>query len=241
MQYDTNTKEISIIELLNIIKSKLVWILLCAIIFGAGAFLATELLIVPKYKAEISMYVYSAKREEGDISNAQLTASKELVKTYIVILKSKTVLNQVIDNLNLKMSASELANLISASSINGTEIFSVSVMHPDPKVAAKIANELGKVGPTEIVRVVQAGGVEIIDYAEEPSLPATPNRTKNTIIGILLGIILSSGIAVLVALFSTRIKNEYDLTSRFNIPVFGEIPKITTGGVKTPNQGGKTK
>ena len=223
-------KEIDLFTIWSVFRSKFVLILLSAILLGAMAWAGTTFLIAPKYTASTTMYVYSnSNRTSSDsvaITASELSASQKLVDTYIVVLKSNVVLDQIIQNLKLNYTADELRKMISASSVNSTEMLSISVTTKSAQLSQNIANEIARVCPSEIIRVVKAGGVEVVDYAQQPDEPSSPNLERNVAIGLLFGFIISFGSFLLKELFNTKIRCEEDISNLFEIPVLGSIPQL---------------
>lgn len=220
--------ELDLMEVLLILIKKIWIILACTVAVGLGAFLISRFLITPQYTASISMYVYNGeKRTDQLITASDLSTSQKLVQTYIVVLTSNTVLERVSSQLDHAYTTDELRDMIEASSISDTEAFGVTVTNPDPAAAQKIANTIAEFAPDEIIRVVKAGGVEVIDYAVLPDKPSSPHSMRNGAIGALLGLVLSSLLVVVLALLDTTIRSEEDLTNKFDLPVLGVIPSLT--------------
>lgn len=128
--------------------------------------------------------------------------------------------------MDLPYSNQTLRGMISANALNSTEILEVKVTSKDPEEAAEIANTLAKLAPPEIIRVVQAGGVELIDEAVVNVNPVAPNIQLNTVIGALLGAVLACLGILILAMLDTRIKSEEDLQRQYELPVLGVIPDI---------------
>ena len=129
MQQDKDTMEIDLLELAGVLLHRAWLIILAAIIGGGIAFGYTFFMVDPLYKASALMYVNNSDISVGgtsfSISNADLTAAQKLVDTYVVILKSRTSLNEVIDRAELPYSYEKLKHMVSASGVNSTEIFEV--------------------------------------------------------------------------------------------------------------------
>ncbi|MDR1801025.1 MAG: hypothetical protein LBQ95_04220 [Lachnospiraceae bacterium] len=234
MSEETREVEINFRDVLYVLKKRFIWIVLIGAFVAAIAGVITVFMITPMYTASATMYVYADSNRNDSLSSAitstELSASKSLVDTYIVILKSNTVLKQAIEQLDLKMDTEELKDLISASSVNGTEVFSISVKHSDPFMAAQIANTLTDIVPSEIIRVVKAGGVEVVDVAETPKQPSSPNMKLNLAVAFLLGALLAYGIFLLASKFDTKVQSASSLDTEFGIPVLGEVPRIMIDG-----------
>jgi capsular polysaccharide biosynthesis protein len=222
-----NYRELNFFQLLLIFRKRLPVILFFALLLGALGFLSSSYMMTPMYTATASMYVYSnTNRVEDQITSSELTASQELVNTYIVVLRSDTVLDQVIKKLSLAMTPEDIREILEAKSIDGTEAFTISVTSGSPQEAQLIVNTIADIAPGEIIRVVKAGGAEVIDYAKVPPRPSSPDIVLFTVAGAALGLILTFGICVAVVVFNTKIRGEEDLEAAFTIPVLGCIPTL---------------
>jgi hypothetical protein len=123
--------------------------------------------------------------------------------------------------------------MIKAASVSETEVFEVSVSCENKAHAKIIADTISIVAPPEIIRVVKAGSVEVVDKAIEPSSHSSPNITQNTIIGIMLGIALALGLAFLLELMNTSIKSKDDLVDAYKLPVLTMIPNLAEASGKS--------
>lgn len=200
-------------------------------VMGVLSFLYSKVMMVPEYESSVTMYV---KNEVGssmdktlgsDIQTAQM-----LVDTYIVILKSDTFLNEVNSRLVQQgiygYDAEILKASISARSVDGTEIFEVTVRDIDPAKSHIIANTIADVSPSVIQNFIEASSVKVIDYALEGKR-VSPNVPQNMILGLLIGLLLGCIIVVIREIFDMRIKTEDDLKIWFNLPILGVIPDIS--------------
>ncbi len=226
-----NEKEfdIDLGKIFYMFRKRILYIILGALIAGFIAGGYTELFITPKYSTSCTLYVYSnvdRVNTRSTITGSELEVSQSLVNTYIVVLKSDTVLEKVIEELKLDMSASALRGKISCTQEENTEVFRVTVTDPDPEMAAAIANTIAETAPDEIVRVVKAGGVEVLDYAKVPTRASSPNIKKNILIGMGVGFVAFFAFFYLYELFDTTISSERELEREFDLPVLGSIPHI---------------
>lgn len=222
--------EIDLGLMLLLVRKKIGTIILSIVLAAGVAFGISNFLITPLYSASTSLYVYNEASRES-ITSTDLNTSQELVQTYIVILTSNAVLNKVTAVLNNQYTVEELREMITASAINNTEAFSITVENTDPAMAQKIANTIATVAPAEIIRVVKAGSVEVIDYATLPIEQSSPNVIRNTAIGGLLGCVVCVIVLVLKEMFDTVIRSEEDLIENFNIPILGVIPPLNNGEI----------
>ncbi len=229
---------IDILELISILLKR-IWIIIAATLLGAAAtFVFFKFLVAPSYTAQTLLYVNN--NNQSSMSNVNLNdinASQKLVNTYIVILQNDKIIERVAQKCDLEYDElKDVSKMITMKSVNNTEVFSIQVTSKDPVLSAKMANTMAELAPTEIIRVVKAGSVEVISQAEPPARPSGPNSMRNSIIGGLLGLILASGFVLLFEMLDITVKGEEDLTSRYNIAVLGEIPdfySVPKGGYKS--------
>ena len=221
------TNEITLQEIFSILWSKLFLIILGPLLGGVVAFSITYWGIEPEYTSRISMFVNNTQNRENLNANINdINASQKLVATYIELLKSDKFLHEVSEVAELEYTPNQLRDAITANAINGTEIFEIKVTMKDKEVAAHIANTIGKIAPEEIIRVVKAGSVALIDEAVVVEMPSSPNITLNTLIGMMLGGVLAVLGVLVAAMLDNRIKSDEDIKKYFELPILGVIPDL---------------
>jgi len=218
--------EIELKRIVQALLKKWIIIVLSVTILSAGAFLYSYFYVTPIYEAYVTIYVQNSRDYEGQISYDSLASSKELIGTCIALLKSNTIMNQVAEDVNLGYDSQQLIKMISATGIESTGILRVAVYNQNPYYAQEIANTIAEIAPAEIVRVITAGNVAVIDKAMFPEEPYSPHIMLNTMIGAIFGLILSCLIIIILELSDTRIKSEFDLAESTTMPVIGVIPTI---------------
>lgn len=219
-----NIKQMAEVFLVNI-----KFIVAVTLFFVVAAFVYSEAMVIPMYRASVSLYVNnidSNMKFEDKMLGSDISASQMLVPTCVEIIKSNRMLNKVADNDELTYSAAAIGRMISTTTVEETEIFRVTITCNDPDVAAKIANTFAKVAPDVISEVIDASSVKIIDYAIPSNVKVSPNVSKNTILGFLIGLVLSCAFIALREIFDVRIKNESDIEKEFSYPILGIIPRI---------------
>ena len=222
--------EIDLAQIFNLFRVKIKSIIAITLICGLVALGITHFFITPLYKSQTLLYVNNSSISVGStevsISQGDIQAAQSLVDTYIVILKSRTTLNEVIKEANLEYSYEELEKMITSASVNSTEIFSVDVISEDPKESELIANTIGRVLPNKISAIVDGSSVRIVDYAVTPSTKDSPSRTKNTMLGLMAGLIISCGLVVISHLMDRKIKDSDYLVNGYKLPLLAVIPDL---------------
>lgn len=232
VQQDSGVMVVDLKRLWEAICKKWWLIVLMTVLFGAMAFFGTKLFITPNYQSSALFYVNNTSVSIGDtaldISTGDISASKSLVDTYIVILKSRESLNDVIDYAGVNRTYGQLTGMISAASVNDTEIFEVVVTSEDPAEAEKIANAIAEILPKRIAGIVEGSSAKVVDHAVLPSVPSSPNVSTNTMIGMLAGLVLMVVIIALIEFFDVTIKTQEDVIQCCNYPILAAVPKMET-------------
>lgn len=231
MEQENNYTTVDLLKLVEGLVRRAWVIALSMLLCGVIAFSSAAFFITPLYESRIMFYVNNTSFSMGStnfsISTNEISAAKSLVNTYLVILKTRSTLRDVITVGGIDRTYGELKQMIEADSVNNTEIFSVNVTSDDPREAEHIANTIGQVLPDKIASVVDGSSVRIVDYAVVPGAKKSPNITRYTILGMLIGLVLSCGIIVLIEMMDDQIRSEdYLIQNYSNIPLLTAIPDM---------------
>ena len=235
--------EIDLARLVRAVWKKAWLVALVGIVCAVAVLLGTILFITPEYQSSAMFYVNNSSVSVGNISfsPSDLNASRDLVDSYIVILKSRTSLNDVIDYAEVALTPSQLANMISAAPVNSTEIFEVVVTSTDRYEAERIANAIAYVLPKRIDSIIEGTSVKIVDYAIVAAKPSSPSYTTNTLIGLLLGLLLSAGVVAVKDILDVSVRTEEDIQQVCDHPVLTAVPELAAPAKRgTPVQEIKT-
>lgn len=206
-------------------------IILCALLFGGAFFGAARYFLAEEYEISVCMYVSNMTKTPhtnvDNISYSDISASIMLTNTYITIVESDTVLDAVIEDAKLNYTRKELSEMLNVSALNDTEVLEISITDTDPKEAAVIAESFTKVATRKLADIVEGSSVKILSAIEAPTEPSGPSYLKISILGALLGAVLSSGLILLGMIFDTEIRSEKDL-EQWDYPVLGSVPDLAS-------------
>ncbi len=219
-------EEIDLKEMFDYFLSKVSWIVIAVILALAIGNIYTLFTRVPMYRSTTSLVLVSENKDGSSYNTSEQQLNKNLVGTYSEIIKSKTILNEVIADLNLDTTVAALQNRITVSSVQNTEIIRITVADPDAKQATKIANQVAKVFVSEINRFYKLNNVSILDKAETAARPYNVNYVKDNAIYIMIGLVLSCGIIFIFFYFDTTIKTSEDIEKKLGLNVIGVVPKV---------------
>lgn len=226
--------EIDLRRILEAILSK-IWLIVLASVVGAVlSLLVTVFAITPQYESSAMFYVNNSSLSVGDasfsISSGDLSTSRNLVESYIVILNTRESLNDVIDYAGVNRTYKEVREMLSAAAVNETEIFEVVVTSPDPTEAEKIANAIAYILPKRIGSIIEGTSAKVVDAAVVPVKPSSPSYTTNTLIGFLLGFVLVVGVIALQEIFDVSIREDDDITQTCSHPILASVPDMLVQG-----------
>ena len=211
---------IDIKEMLNYFKNKISLIILITLLIGIVGCLYGIFIEVPLYKSSSTIVLVS---DNSELTYNEVSLNKNLVSTYAEIVKSKRILNQVKNNLNLDYSYGDLYNKIEVTSVTNTEIIKITVTDTNKKNAKKIANETAKVFEDEIPELYSISNVNILDEAEEATTASNINIPKQTILFLMVGLVLGLGLVFVLYYFDRTVKNAEQIETKINLPVLGTV------------------
>lgn len=219
-------EEINLIEVFEYFKNKLFWIIasiLVVLVLGNIFTLATR---VPMYRSNTTILLVG-QNEQFNQNDISLNTS--LVNTYTEIIKSRRVLSQVINNLDLDYSAGQLSSNISVGTKTGTQIITVSVSDSDAERAKNIANEVSRVFAADVKDLYKLDNVTIIDSAVKAAGPYNLTYTKDNVIYFAVGLLLSCGVIFVMFYFDTTIKSSDSIEEKLGLTVLGVVPEERRG------------
>lgn len=220
--HDNDEMEIDLIEILYALKKRAL-IILAALL--AGALIAgvyTKLMITPLYSATSTVLVIS--KETTLTSIADLQFGSQLTKDYSMLITSRSVLEEVLDNLGLDMGYGTLKGNVSINNPDETRILQITVTNPDPQLAKELADELAAVSSEYIGDKMEVVPPKIIEEAEVPAAQTSPSMSRNVMLGAMAGLFLSAGVVILMTVMNDSIRSEDDIERYLNIPTLASIP-----------------
>lgn len=201
--------------------------LLCAVL----SYIGTSLFIAPTYSASADMMVNNNQESNmtTTITSSDLMASTSLVDTYAVILTSHNVLEKVIEDLELPYTYNRLANMIDVSAVDETQVMRITVYAGSSAEALNIADAIVERAPDAIMDAADVGSVKTIDSPWSTGRPVAPNKSKNTAIGGMLGLVVCCAVILIRMMTSNTFKTEADIKDILDLPVLAIIPLDKNG------------
>ncbi|MBO3086539.1 polysaccharide biosynthesis tyrosine autokinase [Cellulomonas fengjieae] len=213
------------------------WAVIVALtaIGGVLGFLYAQSL-TPMYKASTKVYVsLNGGQTAGELVQGS-TFVQNSIESFVQLASMPVVLQPVIDELDLDVSAGSLGRSVSASSPLNTFIIEISVTDPDPSRAAAVADAVGaqlavKVGDlsSNAPDGEEAISLSTVSPAATPSYPFAPNKRVLLAAGVAAGFALGLAFALAAAALDTRVRTSADVAKLTRYPILGAVHWIRDG------------
>ncbi len=219
---------IDLMLMLGLLRKHVLLIIVAAIIGGGLAYSYTRFMIPEKYRATATVIINNRATDSQYIYPSEIQSSQDLAQLYSIIIKADNVLESVKKDLNLDISNEQLKNSIDVGLVGETQVVEISCTSTNPDYALDLVTKFVEYSKPVILEKVEAGSVKDLN---EPALsnngyPVSPNRRKNTAVGVLGGMVASAAFVILKEMLNTKFKTEADVTNTLGIPVLGVIPYI---------------
>ncbi len=214
--------EIDLVEVFHALVSK-IWLIILLAALGFGLMVGyTMLFVKPTYSSSSTIYILSKTKSITSLADFQI--GTQLTQDYKVIITSRPVLEEVIQNLGLNTTYDALKKQISINNPDNTRFLEITITDTDAYLAKKIVDELTDVSVKNTASVMDTEPPNIMDYGQVPEKPIAPSMKKNGIIGGLLGFVLACAIIIIQFMMNDSIKTGEDVEKYLGLNVLGMIP-----------------
>lgn len=222
---ESNETEIDLGELLLRFLEHIKFIILFAFLGATIAAVYTFYFVTPLYEATSKLYIVNSTDSAINLSDLQI--GTYLASDYIEVFKTWEVHEAVIQNLKLNYSYTQLQNMLTIENPNDTRILNITVLSPRPQEAADIANEYASVAIRYIADTMSTEEPNVMSVALVPTNTASPNLTKNILIGFFFGIALSAAIVTIRFMTDDKIKSMDDVQRYTGLAVLAIVPTLS--------------
>lgn len=224
-------EEIDLLELIRECRKHLLIIVLVTFLFGGAAGAFSKYVMVPQYSSTAMMYILSKETTLTSLADLQIGA--QLTNDYQVIVKSRPVLQDVIERLKLQQSYEQLSSRITINNPSNTRILTVSIDDADPKLAKDIVDTVAKVSSDYIADTMEMVPPKIIEEGAVATQKSSPSVMKNAMIGALAGAALVCAVIVIRFLLNDAVTTADDVEKYLGISVLASVPTRRYSGKDT--------
>ena len=215
--------EIDMGELLRYLAGKAGYIILTALAFAVLALAVTTFCMTPLYTSTTKMYVLNRQTNEG-VTSSDLQSSTYLTKDYMEMIRSRTVIEAVIADLNLDSTYEDVLGQIDVSAASDTRVIAISVTDKDPYEARDIANAVRNAAAAHIQSVMNTEAVTVVDEANIPTKKSSPSTIKNVAIAGGVSLFLALAVCVVLYLMNDKVTTAEDVERYLGLSVLASMP-----------------
>lgn len=228
-------------QIFSVIRKHVMAIIMAMCAGGVLAAAVTYLLMQPKYEST-AMVLVNRKQTVAGQQYTDLQTDLQMINTYKDIITKDVVLRPVRENLLKKGvvvgSTDQLANAISVTNNQNSQVMSVTAKADDPYTARSIVNETAEVFRTKITTIMtNAKNVSIISRGTLNKTAVSPRKKVNIAIGLLAGLVLGVLFAFLRELTDRTVKDSAFITDTLELPLLGTITDIDSSSIKLGTKG----
>lgn len=247
MENINSDEYLSLMDIIKILKKKIVFILLITIL--CTGIMAVKVLVLSKpiYQAYATAIIVKGdtsivqnSKNEPQYTQNDILLYEKIIDTYVQIAQSNLVIDKTAQELK-DYPASQLKEMVTAAPISfstsssksslvsgtdNTQIIQLNAVSSNKDEVAKIANAYCKNFIEQSMRILPVGKIQVLDQAKTPISPLPTNKSKNIVSGLLFGLLLSVGIVLFRNYMDNlKIRNEKQVKDILSIPVLVTIEK----------------
>lgn len=215
--------EIDLVELFLAFRHKL-WAIVLAAVLGAGiAGAFSRFVLVPQYQSTAMLYILS--KETTLTSLADLQIGSQLTQDYKIIVVSRPVLEDVIENLGLNLEYKDLKEKLTISNPTDTRILSITAQDANPEMAKVLADAVANTASDYIGDIMEMVPPKMIEDGAVPTQKSSPSNTRNALLGGMAGIVLVCGFITLEVIMNDTVTTEEDVARYLGLSVLASVPE----------------
>lgn len=220
---DDDEIEIDLKELFYEFKRNILIILLTGLLCAGVAGVFSSVVLQPVYTSTSMLYVLTKETTLTSLTDLQI--GSQLTQDYKELITSRSVMEQVIDNLGLDEDVRELENKITIDNPTNTRILHIAVEDGDPVMAKTITDEIASCASEYIAEIMEMNPPKIVENGEVPIYKTSPHVGRNTLVGAFLGIFAVMGIITLRVVLNDSVRTEDDVWKYLELPVLAVLPE----------------
>ncbi|MBO4913551.1 MAG: protein-tyrosine kinase [Butyrivibrio sp.] len=216
--------EINLGELFSILLGRAFLIISAGLFFALVGLFVSKFIVHPVFESTTKIYILN-KEENQTVTYSDVQISTQLTSDYAELIKSRYVLEEAIQRLNLvDVTFEDLAKVVKVDTPSDTRIVAITAKDEDPLRAMEIANCIREVSSEHITNVMDIDAINVAETANVPTSKASPSVFRWTIISGFVGTVIVAFFVVLRFLMDDTIKSNDDVERYLGLSTIGLIP-----------------
>ena len=225
--YKNDELEIDLMEIISVLW-RWAWVIAAAALGCAlVAFVYSKFFITPTYESTTRIVVLTQSSSDNLTVN-DLNLGTQLSNDYKELIRSRDVVESVIEAYRLDTTYEAFVGSIAVSSPTNTRIIDITLTHTNPLLAKDMVDKLREEAAAKIKSIMAVDAVNVVDEGNVPLEPSDPSVLKWTAIGFLAGALVSVAVIVVLFLLDDTIKSSEDIEKYLKLSTLGTIPIIET-------------
>lgn len=185
--------------------------------------------IKPQYEASTKLFIgkQESNQNAAVYDNSDIMMYQKLMKTYAELVKTSDLVTKAVKSANLDYNQNEIKEILSnltAIPSADTQILDLSFKGENPKEVLKVTEAITNEFISESKELIPNGNVQVIQKAQLPEYPISPNKKLNIIIAFVLGLIVGVGVVLWLEYLDNTFKSREELERTLDLPIIGAIP-----------------
>lgn len=225
MEHNSDFKTVTLKDLWDILVRRLWIILLAALIAGGGFFAIDRIAFTPQYASTATLYILrQADNTTASDASTDFSLALKVVNDCTYLLKSHTVLDEVIDRLQLDMTYEELYDCVSTSNPEDTRILEVTVQSASPDQAKRIVDQVCTIGAQRIEDAMGFQQVNLYEFGTTDPEPCNRTGLATFVLVAIVAAVAAYAVFLVAFLMDDRIKSDEDIEHYLGLSILGNIP-----------------
>lgn len=215
--------EFKIQDIIEILKRQ--WKIIAGITLGITLIvtIVTFSVLTPIYKVDSKVFIGKEENNIKDYDNNDVQMYQKLLKTYSEIIKTKDLIQSAISKNNLDITSEEVIKNLKITPMTDTQILQISYENKDKALAKEVLVGVIDEFMRETKEIIPNGNVQVIESAELPENPISPNKGMNILIGFLVGVMVAGSIVLFKEYIDDTFKEKEQIEKEMELPVIGMI------------------
>lgn len=213
-------------EILKSLKKRWKLIFICTMIITILVTAVTLLFIKPKYETSTKLFVGKEQGSKEAYNNSDVQMYQQFLKTYAQVIKTRDIAKAAVEKGNLEVEVKDIIENLSVVTLADTQILQIKYESKNPEEALLVINLIKEEFMETSVELVPNGNIQVLEEAQFPEEPISPNKGMNIILGLIIGLMIGVGAALLLEFMDNTFKSKDQLEKALDIPVLGAIPTI---------------
>lgn len=220
-------ESIRIEEIINILLKRWKMILSITLLATLTAGIVSFFVIAPKYEASTKVFIGKEKTDSKDqnYNNSDIQMYQQLLKTYAEVIKTNALVEKAINAEGFDLTSKDVLGGLTVTPAANTQILEITYISKDRNLSKEVLDSITNQFIKTSTDLIPNGNVKIVEPAELPENPASPNKKLNIAIAFLLGLMISVGLSFLLEFLDSTFKSKEQLEQILGVPVIGAIPE----------------